>query len=1268
MNSATSRNKRSGWWKYAALLLVGIVAVLLNVAPAFSQGSSGRILGTVTDSSGGVVAGATVTVLDVDRGTSRVLTTDDAGAYNAPNLTPGNYTVRGEAKGFKRIERQNVVVEVSHEYRIDLTLQPGEQTQTVTVTEAVPLVETTNATMGGTLENADIIDLPLNGRDYQNLLALRPGVQLYPGGGPWTQSGNNTRPDTSVWMIEGVINVNPFDARPIVNTPSPFTDGATILPVDAIQEFNVMENPKAEWGWKTGAIVNVGIRSGTNSLHGTGYAFGRYQGWDARNYFNIVPSPDGTSCALGPTVFCKQTPIELKQFGGTGGGAIKKDKLFYFGGYEGLRDQIQVPFGIPMPSVQAITGGDPANSMVDAINAVHLSTASLSTVSLKLLCPNAVGYNFATPFAGPCSGGFTPDVGPNHFFLSAFPIINRSDNGVGKIDWHANDKNQITGTMVIGFYDAVGEDRPFSNALFEDVSPIRAWTNVDSWVYTPSSNVVNEMRFGYNRWSFAFNNVDINRLADGNGYPINTGVTVPGGMPTIEVQPFLAGGADLLGTNDNRPQNSTPNPYYNFLDSISWLRGKHALKFGGEFSHIEADAATFNEGRGKIFFNGGAAFSGSTALEDFFAGQPSSALLEVGDPRRAATWMVAAGYIQDDIRVNPKLILNVGMRYEYFTPMHMKNDAWASFEPNQGLVQQGAPGLPTLWSGDHTGFEPRLGFAYDLTGKGTTVIRAGGSLLRETWPLNTFLNPQGLQNDPAANPAAVGTAAILQCAGSGIACPATPGGTNALGVANLGPGALNWNAAPGTAGVFGSGASALSCGDGIANAGEPSGFDASPCDVAGINKNLFTPFVVTYTLSVQHQIGTNLSVEVAYVGNRGYQLLNFRDINQPLPGAAYCFPNNPSLRTAAQNADACKGVGAAGLPVGSGTVQAIQEARPFFAKYPYLGFINQISNASYSRYNSVQVSITKRMSHGLSFVTGYTYGHGLDNGSLNRFGGLPQDSTNPNAEYASSDFDVRHRLTVTATYNIPGIKGYGQLLEGWQLNGIFSYATPMPWNAFDKGNDFSGVGDKADRWNIFGNPLDFPSGKISVPQCNAGAGLPFDAGSTVVAGVLTPDVTCGTFSVYGFAPSSASFTSTAIAGCLAHSAGGGAAGSTLQSGGCYISPDGNSYIVPPTLGSFGNMGRNIFRDSGFKNIDLSIFKNFKFKERFGIQARWEVFNVVNHPIIANPAGGPSWLNSGNFLQAGGLGASLATPDVGYGNPLIGSGSSRVMQIGLKITY
>src|SRR6266849_5016006 len=272
-------------------VLGATVGVLLFSLSLFSQGSVGRILGIVTDQTGGVIAAATVTIIDKDRGVARTLTTDAPGEYNAPTLIPGTYTVSVDATGFKRVDRQNVVLVVGQEVRVDVTIQPGEQTQTITVTEAIPLVETTNATLGGTLNNTDINDMPLNGRNYQNLLSLRPGIVVQPGGSPWSQSTNNIRPDETAWMLDGVINANFADARPVTNMPSPLTDGATILPIDAIQEFNLEENAKAEYGWKPGAVVNVGIRSGTNTLHGSAYAFGRNGSWAARNFFNPAPNP-----------------------------------------------------------------------------------------------------------------------------------------------------------------------------------------------------------------------------------------------------------------------------------------------------------------------------------------------------------------------------------------------------------------------------------------------------------------------------------------------------------------------------------------------------------------------------------------------------------------------------------------------------------------------------------------------------------------------------------------------------------------------------------------------------------------------------------------------------------------------------------------------------------------------------------------------------------------------------------------------------------------
>ncbi len=1083
----------------SARLLVTVFAVLLISLPAFSQGSFGRILGTVTDQSGGVISGAAVTVMDTERGINRALVTDDAGAYNAPNLTAGNYTVRVEAKGFKRLERQSITIEVGHEVRVDLIVQPGEQNQTVTVTEAVPLVETTNASLTSTLENADIIDLPLNGRDYQNLLGLRPGVMLQPGGGPWTQSTNGARPDESVWLIEGIINANFFDGRPVINMPSPFTDGATILPVDAIQEFNLQENPKAEYGWKSGAIVNVGIKSGTNTLHGDAYAFGRYQGWDARNYFNVASPASG--CAIVISGSCKQTDAQLKQFGGVAGGPIIKDKLFFFGGYEGLRSLIGFVGGIQVPTLQTV--GDPSKSMVDAISALKAAGIPVSAVSLGLTGCTATG----TPVCTGIDKGVQlfPNTGTSNSFLSTFPTVNTSDNGVGKLDYHPNDKNSFNGMFFYGHYNASGEDHSFVSQAATDNAPIRATSITASWVYTPSSNVVNEMRFGYDRATFDFVNVDVGATAN-TAYGVNTGVTNPlaGGLPSIVIQGFGNGGTPVVGTAFNRPQYFTPNPYWDLQDSVSLLKGKHSIKIGGEFAHVEADAAVFNNGRGRFNFFGNQLLGGtSTSLEDFFAGALSGATLLSGQPQSKLTAFNYSAYAQDDWRMNQRLIVNLGLRYMMFTPFKDAFSNIGNFDPASptGMVQQGQPGYGTIWKPDPFDFEPRFGLAWDVKGNGTTVVRMGAGLIHETWTLETFEGQFNMQGDGSTAINAIPTAATISCGISGaafipgIVCPGSGGGTNNLGSAGFAPSTLCWDPGVTTGPAFalsgcGTGQKTVlpgstggpKCGDGVAGA-------PSPCDLMSVNPNLKLPLVINYNLGVTHAFGSNLSLEVEYVGNHGYRLLSFTDINQAPLGAAYCM-NAPTL---AQTKDACGG--------GTGGGSPIQEARPYFNKFPYLGYIYQIGNSAYSNYNSLQVSLNKRLSHGVLFNVGYTYGHGLDNGSLNRFGLNPENSNNLGQDYAASDFDVRHRLTATASYNIPGVKGFGQLLEGWQINTIVTFATAQPWQTYDPADNFSGTGENTDRWNLSGSPSDFSSGKTSFPDCTVAQpaapapALPFATGN-----------------------------------------------------------------------------------------------------------------------------------------------------------------------------
>src|SRR6202140_2347225 len=390
-----------------SIRILGIVCLVLAVAvPLIAQTITGRILGTVRDQSGAALPAATVTVTDVQRGITRTVTTDDSGEYVVPNLPPGIYSVRAESRGFKTVERPNIQIEVATDLSVDLSLPAGDVKETVIVNEEVPLLDTTSSTLGGTLSNKEINDLPLNGRNYENLLQLRPGVMRYPGGGFSTTSTNGLRAEDNAYLVEGLYNSEPFSGQDIVNGSGVVGDSATILPIDAIQEFNIQENAPAEYGWKPGAVVNVGLKSGTNMLHGSAFAFGRDGAMDARNYFNQSPAP--------------KNPRTLEQFGGSLGGAIIKDKAFFFGAYEGQRYNVGNSFGgITSPSMVHMApngtcsfgfAGDCANSIPDAINDIQMAPAGLGAIisPASLLISGCTVSGTAPNATANCTGAGVP--------------------------------------------------------------------------------------------------------------------------------------------------------------------------------------------------------------------------------------------------------------------------------------------------------------------------------------------------------------------------------------------------------------------------------------------------------------------------------------------------------------------------------------------------------------------------------------------------------------------------------------------------------------------------------------------------------------------------------------------------------------------------------------------------------------------------------------------------------------------------------------------
>ena len=598
-------------------LITTLLAVLLTT-PAQAQGNAGRILGSVADQSGGVLVGASVTITDVQRGITRALNTDDAGQYLAPNLLPGEYSIRAEAKGYKVVERSNIGLEVGKDARVDFVLPTGDVTQVVVVHDLVPLVDSTSATLGGTINNETINDLPLNGRDYQKLLTLRPGVMIYPGGGGWDQSANGIRPESNAYIVDGMTDDEPFSALSVINAPGLTGDAVTVIPIDAIQEFNTLISPKAEYGWKPGVTVTVGLKSGTNEIHGTAYAFGRSDSFDARNYFNPAPQP--------------KTSLDFKQFGATGGGAIIKDKLFYFAGYEGQRYSVGNSFIVTVPTSASV--GDPSISIPDAkAGLLANGIATLSQQSLALL----------PLYPGNATQSSTVTIG--------YPNVNSSDSVIGKIDYHVNDRHSFSGMVFWGRDFEVAQDQAFLQPQWLSTQSQKPITAGGNWTSTPNSRWVNEARLGYVYDNKA--NLAQDDKTPATAYGINTGVTDPLrlGLPQINVPPF-----NSLGGGVNWPKFQGPDGVWQGSDNVSYLRGKHGFKFGFEARHGSVNEGSFRGSKGQIFFNGGVAFPGSTQLEDFLAGDPTFGKITYGNPQRHETQWLYAGFLYRTTGGSPRVL------------------------------------------------------------------------------------------------------------------------------------------------------------------------------------------------------------------------------------------------------------------------------------------------------------------------------------------------------------------------------------------------------------------------------------------------------------------------------------------------------------------------------------------------------------------------------------------------------------------------------------
>jgi hypothetical protein len=1224
-----------------AKALASLFAILLISVSLSAQSNQGRILGTVRDASGGSIAGATVTVTDVLKGVTRTLTTDEAGEYSAPNLDPSTYRVRVEYKGFKTYDRQGLDIAVGQEAKVDVTMQPGEQTQTVTVTEAAPLVETTSATLTGNIESSKIADLPLNGRNFVNLLTLRPGFVNQPGGGGGNQSSMGLRPGDSMFLIDGLNMYEWGQGAQLLNGYAPAGDAATILPIDSIQDFNIQQDPKAEVGWKPGVAINIGLKSGTNSIHGSAYAFGRDGSWDAKNFFNPPGQP--------------APPVGFEQYGATAGGPILKDKLFWYVGYEAQTLNLGVVNGVKEPADVALSTPDPVHSMVDActalgpsnISALSAQLAGLNTATCVVTQPSASVENVFPYNPGNQFSNKPQEVVPGG--LAATQDVNGTYNGLAKVDYHPDDKSTLSSMFFIGDGSGTWNDNPgaIASNFYESLFPVKARVGSGSWTYVPNSSMVNELKVGYTHYSLPFFSVDHNANPDApwglsggipTGYGINTGVTNPlyYGFPTI----VIAGFTNLGG---NWPKIVGPNQNLEFVDHISYLKGKHAFKFGGEYTYVETTSGATSHAKGEIKFG---------SLEDFLAGTAlKGSTIFVGDAVRDVHTNHFAGFFQDDYRATPRLTINLGVRYEIGTVWADANNRLGNFDPNSpnGFVQVG-DGIAAPYNPDHRDWSPRAGFAWDIFGNQKTVIRAGAGLLYEFVPSSAFLNSGGnsvgLGKVPSGADICVGTVCT---AGNGNIAAATynpdPSGLT-LGWQSCTSAPCSNAPIP----IFSGGA--VACGTSVAipagtyPAGSPfaslNGTKPVPCSTASYDRNLRTPYVETWNIDIQHSFTNNLSLDVAYLGNHGTKIMGTRDINAPPVGAGW----TPAAQAT------CLGSAGDAVPYDTCAPDSSAEVGPYHSRFPYISYIDQLSNQDTSHYNALQLSLTQRTSHGLSFTAAYTYSHGLDDVSQNFGSAIPLNNTSPNSNYGNSDYDIRNRFTLEMHYALPGIKSPAQLLQGWAINSIVTIQPGTPWAVQDTNmtgfDDFSGT-NEANNPNAWGEAWDFVGKRSDFTATPAG--IPYFPGVASFAA--------------GTAPAGLSATApTANTACnAAATALGQLALASLANAGCFA--NGSSILIPPAYGQYGTVGRNIFQNPSFHTWDFSVTKDFKIKERLTVQFRGELFNVLNHPVFGQVDSGHL---TNNDPSNGSLANAIATPDAAAGDPVLGSGSNRDVQLGLKLIF
>ncbi len=713
-----------------------IVALVLMPWVVFAQSYRGSIRGHVVDPSGGVMVGAKVTARSNATGLTRETVTGSDGGYVLAELPAGGYVVMAQAPSLSPVA-QNVIVNVGLDTSADFDLTQVERRQEqVTVTEESPLVDNTRDVLGEVVDQQLVTDLPLNGRDFGKLVALVPGATVEPSGVAAIQSGfgqfaiNGSRDRSNNYTLDGTDNNDPFFNNSAFNQAGIGGAPASILPIDAIQEFNLQSQFSAEYGRNSGSVVNIITRSGTNHLHGSAFEFLRNDALDARNFFNRDPAP--------------KSAFRNNQFGASLGGPVIGNKTFFFGAYEGQRERVTSDFSLLVPTQTQITE---AQQLIVG----NGGTPSQALTNMLALFPAS-------------STGTTP---------GSVEDKNDLDSFIAKIDHQISPTESITGRYTFarsqqvfplgGLGFGAGSRLP----QFAQSSPTRVQLVSASLLSTVSYGKINEVRFGYSRYRTSFNSLDANFDPASLGTPTSTFNlgTDKLGLPEMD----FGGVFENLGASAFSIPRGRTSQSFQILDNFTWIHGRHTIKFGGEYRRAVIDSFNDNLERGLFSFGTadpstlalcpaapGCDDSGALTLVSFYQGD-TFPLVNAGNTRRNTFNNGMSFFAQDDIRLRPTFTLNLGLRWEYFGPLGESHNLLSNLGRDGNLALVGSDGLDGAYQRDLNNFGPRVGFAWSLMPK--TIVRGGYGVYFDYVPqdllIANFTNSAGLATNPIGPEAVV---------------------------------------------------------------------------------------------------------------------------------------------------------------------------------------------------------------------------------------------------------------------------------------------------------------------------------------------------------------------------------------------------------------------------------------------------------------------------------------------------------------------------------